>query len=89
MRWLYKISLRFRSLFRRNRVEQELTDEFRFHFEKQIETHVAQGMPPAEAHRTALRELGGLEQHMEECRDRRPGRYGRARTATPEGTPGL
>lgn len=71
MRWLYKMSLRFRSLFRRNRVEQELTDELRFHFEKQIETNIAHGMPPVEARRAALRDLGGLEQHKEECRDLR------------------
>ena len=71
MRWLYKLPLRFRSLFRRNCVEQELTDELRFHLEKQIEAHVSQGMPPEDARRTALRELGGIEQHKEECRDMR------------------
>ena len=45
MRWIYKLPLRLRSLFRRNRVEQELSDELRFHLEKLIEEKVAKGMP--------------------------------------------
>lgn len=30
--WLYTIPLRLRSLFRRNRVEQELNEELQYHF---------------------------------------------------------
>jgi len=30
MRWFYKLPLRARSLFRKSRVEVELTDELRF-----------------------------------------------------------
>ena len=71
MRWLYKLSLRFRSLSRRNHVEQELSDELRFHLEKLIEEKVAKGMIPGEARYAALRELGGLDQIKEECRDMR------------------
>jgi hypothetical protein len=37
MRWLYKLLLRLRSLFKRARVEQELSDELRFH-RKQAES---------------------------------------------------
>ena len=33
MRWLYKLPLRFRSLFDKGRVEQELSNELRFHLE--------------------------------------------------------
>jgi hypothetical protein len=33
MRCFYKLPVRFRSLFRKNRVEEELSDELRFHLE--------------------------------------------------------
>jgi predicted permease len=75
MRWIYKIPLRIRSLFERRRVEQELSDELRFHLEKLIEEKVAKGMTPKGARYAALRELGGLEQIKEECRDMRRVNY--------------
>ena len=71
MRWFHKLSLRFRSVFRRGSVEQELSDELRFHLERMIEAEVATGMPAEEARYSALRELGGVEQIKEECRDMR------------------
>src|SRR5438093_12959282 len=71
MRWFYKLPLRFRSLFRKGRVEQELSDELRFHLAKMTEEYLAQGMTPEEARYAALRELGGVEQIKEECRDMR------------------
>jgi predicted permease len=69
MRWFNKAPLRLRSLFRRRRVEQEMNDELRFHLEKLIEENIEQGKSPAEARDAALRELGGLDQFKEECRD--------------------
>ncbi|HEV2245162.1 MAG TPA: ABC transporter permease, partial [Terriglobia bacterium] len=69
MRWIYKLPLRLRSLFSKNRVESELDDEMRFHLEKLIEENVANGMTPEEARYAALREFGGMEQMKEECRD--------------------
>jgi len=75
MRWFYKLALRFRSLFKRRRVEQELSDEVRFHVERLVEEKVARGMTPAEARYAALRELGGVEQIKEECRDMRRVNY--------------
>jgi predicted permease len=75
MRWSYKLSLRFRSLFRKNRVEQELSDELRFHLERLIQENVSQRMTPEEARCAALRELGGIEQIKEECRDMRRVNY--------------
>ncbi|HXJ92807.1 MAG TPA: ABC transporter permease [Terriglobia bacterium] len=75
MRLFYKLPLRFRSLFRRTGVEQELRDEVRFHLEKQIEENITQGMTPEEARYAALRELGGVEQIKEECRDMRKVSY--------------
>jgi putative ABC transport system permease protein len=71
MRSFHKLPLRFRSLFRRERVEGELSDELRFHLEKLAEENVASGMTPEEARCAALRELGGVDQIKEECRDMR------------------
>ncbi len=75
MRFFDKFRLRLRSLFRRSRIEQELSDELRFHLEKLIEDKVANGMKLEKARYLALRELGGVEQIKEECRDTRRVRY--------------
>jgi putative ABC transport system permease protein len=75
MRGIYKFPLRLRSLFRKRRVEQELSDELRFHLEKLMEEKVVRGMTSAEARYAALRELGGVEQIKEECRDMRRVNY--------------
>src|SRR5271157_2520543 len=75
VRWGYKIPLRFRSLFRKGRAENELSEELRYHQENLIEEKVTQGMTPEEARYAALRELGGVEQIKEECRDMRRVNY--------------
>ena len=62
---------KLRSLLRKDRVDQELDAELRFHLEKQIEANIAAGMPAAEARSAALRNFGGVEQVKEECRDTR------------------
>jgi putative ABC transport system permease protein len=69
MRWIYKLPLRLRSLFRKDRVEQDLTEELRFHVDNLIEENVAKGMSREDAGYAALREFGGVEQMKEECRD--------------------
>src|SRR5690242_3175765 len=69
MRWIYKLPLRLRSLFRKQRVESELSDELRFHLGKLMEGNVANGMSAEEARYAALREFGGMEQMKQECRD--------------------
>ena len=56
--WLYTIPLRFRSLFRRGQVENELDEELRDHLERKIEEGVANGLSAAEARRLALRRAG-------------------------------
>src|ERR1039457_6054568 len=68
--WFYAIPLRLRSLFRRDRVEQELDDEMRLHLELEAREaargayfSVPDGQPKA-----AWREL---ERCKEECRDMR------------------
>ena len=69
--WLYTIPLRLRSLFLRERAEQDLNDEIVFHLDQQIAENIANGLAPADARRAALRAMEGLELHKEECRDMR------------------
>ena len=38
-RWFYTLPLRVRSLFRRNRVEDELNEELRYHLERPVMKH--------------------------------------------------
>src|SRR5437764_6991809 len=71
MRWYYKLPLRLRSIFQKNRTELDLSEELQFHLQNQIDEYVAQGMNPKEARHAALRSLGGIEQAKEECRDAR------------------
>lgn len=70
-RWLYKIPLRLRSIFRRSQVETELDEELRFHLDYRIQQEIAAGRTPQEARSIALRSMEGLEQRKEECRDTR------------------
>jgi putative ABC transport system permease protein len=68
-RWRYSVPLRLRGLFRRGRLETDLTDEFRDHLERDIEARVAQGAPIDRARREAVQAMAGFEQRKEECRD--------------------
>src|SRR5690242_1098434 len=68
---LSDLVFRLRSLFRRNRVEAELDDELRFHFEQQVETNIRSGMTGEEARRQARLSVGGIDQVKEECREER------------------
>jgi len=69
--WFYKLPLRLRSLFSRRRVEQDLDDELQYHLEQKTEEYIAQGLTADDARRAALREMDGLTQRREECRDAR------------------
>jgi hypothetical protein len=69
--WIYKLPLRLRSLFRRNQVESELSEELQYHIERKVEALIAQGMGPEEAHNAALRAMTGIEQQKEKCREAR------------------
>jgi hypothetical protein len=71
MRWVEKLRLRGRTLFRHGRVERELDEELRFHLEQQIAENLAAGMNAEEARYAARRSVGGAEQIKEECRDMR------------------
>ncbi len=59
-----------RRVFSRRQKREELLDkELRFHLEEQIRESIAAGMNPEQARREALLEFGGLDQIKEECRD--------------------
>lgn len=62
---------RIRAIFRRNRVEQELDEELRFHLDRQVEKHLQTGDAREEAARRARLDFGGLDQVKEEARDAR------------------
>jgi len=61
-RLLHTLPIRFRSLFRRDQVEQELDDELRDHIERRIVADIERGMPADKARYAALRALGGVDQ---------------------------
>jgi putative ABC transport system permease protein len=75
MRWLIRMRLRLRSLFRSKRIEHELEGEFRFLLNREVEENLAAGLSPEEARTAALRTMGGLDQMKEECRDARGMRW--------------
>ncbi len=61
-------------LLRRQKEEQELDAELRYHVERQTEQNMGRGLSASEAKQAALRSIGGVEQVKEECRDARLGR---------------
>src|SRR5271157_1856465 len=69
--WFYAAPLRLRSLFRRQRVEQDLDEELQYHLERKIEENIARGLTPEQSRYAALRAMDGLTQRKEECRDMR------------------
>jgi predicted permease len=64
-RFLY----RFRSLFRKGRLEREMEKELRFHLEMEAEKNIRRGMNEEEARLAARRSFGGVEQTKEAYRD--------------------
>jgi len=70
-RWIYKLPLRLRSLFRRAAADHDLDEELRYHVEQKTQQHIARGMALKEARRAAVLEMGGLEKRKAECRDAR------------------
>ena len=70
MRALRTWLARFRGLFAKQRRDRELAAELESHLQMQIDDNLRAGMPPEEARRQALIQLGGIEQTKEGCRDR-------------------
>jgi putative ABC transport system permease protein len=69
--WLRRFLFRLQPLFRKKKIEAEMSAEIRLHLEMQTEANVAAGMSPAEARAAARRECGGMDQAMESYRDER------------------
>ena len=65
------LRFRTRALFRHDTVEQELDEELRFHFDREVEKYMKRGMSEEEAKRQARLSFGGHEQVKEDCRDAR------------------
>ena len=61
--------------FRRERLDQELDRELRFHIDARVQDLIRDGVAPAEARRRALAEFGGLEPIRESARDARGTRW--------------
>jgi predicted permease len=61
--------LRVGSLFRRPQAEADLNDELQDYIERQTERHIASGLSPEKARLAALRDVEGVEQVKEKCRD--------------------
>ena len=62
-------------LLRREKVEEQLDKEVRFHLEQHASELMAGGVEPREAWRRARLTLGGAEKVKEECRDARGTRW--------------
>jgi putative ABC transport system permease protein len=65
--WLRRVTGSFGGLRR----DRALADELDAHLAFHIDDHIRAGLSPAEARRSALLQLGGLDQTKEACRDRR------------------
>ncbi len=71
MRILAIVRNELRSLFHRRRAEAELAAEFQDHLEQEIANNLRSGMRPEEARAAALRLIGPISYHQEQCRDSR------------------
>jgi predicted permease len=61
----------FAAKFKQREAQEELSDELRFHLEKEIELNIARGMAPEDARRRALIAFGGVQQTRESVRETR------------------
>jgi len=59
-----------RALFRRGRIEDDLSEELHFHLEREIAKNVKVGMTSEDARYAALRTFGGVDQAKEELGSR-------------------
>ena len=73
MRFCSRILSLGRNLFRRKKVERELSDEITSHLELLVVSNLREGLSESEARRAALLELGGVEQLKEEIREAHTG----------------
>jgi putative ABC transport system permease protein len=72
---LPRVSSFFRNLFHKQRVERDLDAEVRAYLDQVTDEKIQSGLSPQEARRTALIELGGVEQVKEQVREVRIGTF--------------
>jgi predicted permease len=73
MIWTSRLASLWRNLLHRKRSERDLDDEVRAYAAILEDENVARGLPPVEARRQALIEMGGVEQVKEQVREVRMG----------------
>lgn len=73
MRMLARIAGVLRSLFRSDRIDDDLAEEMRAHVEHATEANIARGMTPDAARRAARLKFGSMDASLERSRDERPG----------------
>src|SRR4030095_11028227 len=73
MRLWFSLNSLWRNLFLKDQIEKDLGDEVHAYLELSIDNKVREGVPPAEARRAALMELGGVDQVKENVREVRMG----------------
>ncbi|MEO6569598.1 MAG: permease prefix domain 1-containing protein [Opitutaceae bacterium] len=60
---------RFTALFRKQKLDAEMSEEMRVHLEMQTHANRAAGMSSEEARYAARRQFGGVEQFKERARE--------------------
>jgi putative ABC transport system permease protein len=68
-----KLKFVARNLLRKQQLESQLDEELRSYAGMVADEKIAAGIPPSEARRTTLADLGGIEQVKQSVRDRRTG----------------
>jgi macrolide transport system ATP-binding/permease protein len=71
MSGLRQLPFRLQPIYRRKRIEEELSDEIRAHFEMALGANLAEGMSSDEGRLAAHRLFGGVGQVKESYRDER------------------
>src|SRR5215510_1426242 len=75
MFWLRLIYTRLYGLLRKNRIEQEMEDEMRFHLLMRTRDNIERGMRPDEAEREARRRFGNMSRIKDLARDIKGGGF--------------
>src|ERR1700759_4359992 len=73
MRLWSRLKFLSRNLRRKQQLESQLDKELRSYADMVADEKIAAGIPPSEARRTTLADLGGIEQGKQSVRDRRTG----------------
>jgi predicted permease len=66
--WFHELRLRIRSLFHRDQLDRDLSDELAFHVDQRSDKNHAAGMDAAEARNAAHRQLGNATSIKEDTR---------------------